>query len=351
MPRRRVTNGLAAGFLAALALTTGLAVAQPTAPDSPPVPPADVPFVPAGDVPPIAASEPLAAPLLPDGSAPALPGAASSFAPPDQLPAPVSPTTVKPPTRGRLVISAHLTDGGPAVKSGVVWRVFADEPAPDGKREMVAEAHGGTLSFSLAPGVYYVYCGFGHAGSTDRVTVGTGLVEEQVVLNAGGVRFAAVAGKDKPLPAGDLSFDVYALELDARGEPKPVALDIKPGEIVRLAANTYTVEADYGAANASTSAEIEVQAGKLSDITLTERAAKVTLKLVGTAGGEAIADTAWTVLTQAGDLVATSVGAFPSIVLAEGDYTVVARHGEQQFQRVVTIRSGEDCDVEVLASN
>ena len=55
-------------------------------------------------------------------------------------------------------------------------------------------------------------------------------------------------------------------------------------------------------------------------------------------------------LTQAGDLVISGVGAFPAFVLAEGDYTVVARHSGRQFQRLVTVRSGEDCDVEVLAA-
>ena len=67
-------------------------------------------------------------------------------------------------------------------------------------------------------------------------------------------------------------------------------------------------------------------------------------------GGEAIADTRWSVLTQAGDLVTTGVGAFPSFVLAEGDYTVIANHEDGQFQRVVTVVSGENADVEVLAT-
>jgi hypothetical protein len=353
MQRSRVSErfaGLArmtALFLAVTLLACRPSLAQALDPDQPPVPPADVPLAE-----PAEPSSPLGEALAPPGAlAPALPGGVTPYAPSGTITRAPSPTAIKPPAQGHLVMTAHLVEGGPALKSGVVWRVFAEEPGSDGRREMVAEAKGGTANFALAPGVYYVYCGFGHTGSTDRVTVGTGLVEDQVQLNAGGVRLNAIAGKNQPLPPADLSFDIFALELDARGEPKPVALDVKPGEIVRLAANTYTVEADYGSANASTSAEIEIKAGKLSDITLTERAAKVTLKLVSAAGGEAIADTAWSVLTQAGDLVTSGVGAFPSFVLAEGDYTVVARHAEQQFQRVVTVRSGEDCDVEVIASN
>lgn len=71
--------------------------------------------------------------------------------------------------------------------------------------------------------------------------------------------------------------------------------------------------------------------GKLSDITLTEKVAKITLKLVSNEGG-VIADTRWSILTQAGDLVTSGVGAFPSFVLAEGDYTVIANHEDGQFR-------------------
>ena len=120
---------------------------------------------------------------------------------------------------------------------------------------------------------------------------------------------------------------------------------------MRLPAQVYNVIANYGDANARTTADIDVKAGKLTDITLTEKAAKITLKLVSSEGGEAIADTRWSILTQAGDLVTTGVGAFPSFVLAEGDYTVIANHEDGQFQRVVSVVSGENADVEVLAKD
>ena len=184
-------------------------------------------------------------------------------------------------------------------------------------RPMVAERHGGSADFVLKPGGYFIYCGFGYAGTTEHVVVGTGLKAESIILNAGGVRLAAVTGKDRPpLDSSDLSFDIFAQELDSHGEPKAVALDVAPGQIVRLPAQVYNVIANYGDANARTTADIDVKAGKLSDVTLTEKAAKITLKLVSSEGGEAIADTRWSILTLAGDLVTSGVGAFPSFVLA-----------------------------------
>jgi hypothetical protein len=292
--------------------------------------------------------------LMPPGSAPVapLPDAATPYAPSTAPAIQTAPlTTVSPRETATLSLTARLTTDGPPIGAGVVWRVFSEAQGPDGSRELVAERRGGSADFALKPGGYFIYCGFGYAGTTEHVVVGTGLKAESVILNAGGVRLSAVTGKDRPpLDDDDLSFDIFSQELDSHGEPKAVALDVAPGEIVRLPAQTYSVVANYGDANARTTADIDVKPGKLSNITLTEKAAKITLKLVSSEGGEAIADTRWSVLTQAGDLVTTGVGAFPSFVLAEGDYTVIANHEDGQFQRVVTVVSGENADVEVLAT-
>lgn len=347
----RLVKATTAWPLIALALAMAPSAVEPAAAQeaspSHPVPPAYIPFP--GGVPPLPAP-PDMPPVAPQAGS-GLPADATSFAPSDQLLRPPSLTPPPAAVNGRLVLTARLTGDGPPIRTGLLWRVFPEDAHADGGRGMVAEAKGGSASFSLKPGVYYVYCGFGHSGATDRVEIGAGLGKEQtVVLNAGGLRLNAVARKERPLPTADLSFDIFSHEVDSRGEPKPVALGVHPGEIVRLTTATYNVVANYGSANATTSADVEVKAGKLTDVTLTEKAAKVTLKLVSAPGGEAIADTAWSVLTQAGDLVTTGVGAFPSFVLAEGDYTIVARHGDDQYQRVVTITTGNDADVEVLTT-
>lgn len=292
--------------------------------------------------------------LLPPGAAtaPVLPQAVTPYAPSTGAPVEAKPlSSTAPRETATLSLTAKLTQDGPPIGAGVVWRIFAEAQGPDGSRELVAERHGGSADFVLKSGGYFVYCGFGYAGTTEHVVVGNSLKTNTVVLNAGGVRLYAVTGKDRPrLDKDDIKFDIFSQELDSHGEPKAVALNVAPGTIVRLPAKTYNVTANYGDANARTTADIDVKPGKLSDITLTEKAAKITLKLVSNEGGEAIADTRWSILTQAGDLVTSGVGAFPSFVLAEGDYTVIANHEDGQFQRVVSVVSGEDADVEVLAA-
>jgi hypothetical protein len=54
------------------------------------------------------------------------------------------------------------------------------------------------------------------------------------------------------------------------------------------------------------------------------------------------------VLTESGDVVHESVGAFASMVLAEGDYAVVAKNRERIYQREFTVVAGRNRDVEVL---
>lgn len=96
---------------------------------------------------------------------------------------------------------------------------------------------------------------------------------------------------------------------------------------------TYHIVSNYGDSNAVVRSDIRVQPGKLTDITVTHRAAVITLKLVSDRGGEALANTNWTVLTPGGDVIKETVGAFPRVVLAEGDYRAIARNEGRTFER------------------
>jgi hypothetical protein len=91
-----------------------------------------------------------------------------------------------------------------------------------------------------------------------------------------------------------------------------------------------------------------VLAAKLTDATVTHRAAIITLKLVNERGGEAIADTQWSVLTPGGDVIKESIGAFPRVILAEGDYRVIARNDNKTYERAFKVITGVDGEVEVL---
>jgi hypothetical protein len=75
----------------------------------------------------------------------------------------------------------------------------------------------------------------------------------------------------------------------------------------------------------------------------------LTLKLVREAGGEALAETAWSIVNDSGDPVLETVGPYATIVLAEGSYTLIAKNRENIYQKDITVVSGRDSEIEVVA--
>ena len=72
------------------------------------------------------------------------------------------------------------------------------------------------------------------------------------------------------------------------------------------------------------------------------------MKLVKQPGGEALANTSFSVLTPGGDVIREMIGAFPSLVLAEGEYVAIARHEGKTYQGTFRVQSTKDSDVEIL---
>jgi hypothetical protein len=258
-------------------------------------------------------------------------------------------TDVRPPGNANYKMEAKLAEGGAPLSEGVTWRVFANKPGADGTLPEVTELTGGSVAVKLDPGTYLVHAAFGRAGTTKRITVTPDRSGGVFVLNAGGMRLSALVGKDQPLPPGEVSFDIYAPDEGGAEERALLMPNAPAGTIIGLNAGTYHVISRYGDSNAVVRADIRVEAGKLTEATVYQKAARMTLKLVAEHGGEALADTAWSVVTPAGESVAENVGAFPSVVLAAGDYTAIAKHDGKIFERNFTVEAGLNRDVEVIA--
>jgi hypothetical protein len=72
-------------------------------------------------------------------------------------------------------------------------------------------------------------------------------------------------------------------------------------------------------------------------------------KLVSKRGGEALANTDWAVLSPAGDTITETKGAFPRVILAEGEYKIIARNDNRVYQQDLKVIPGVDGEIEVLA--
>ena len=267
--------------------------------------------------------------------------------------------------KGQLVLSALLTPRDTQPLSGKVpihWRVFAEGVDSAGKHALVAQSEEALPTLSVPEGTYIVHAALDLASAVRRVTVTRAASSERLVLNAGAMRIVGMLG-DKPINPAKLSISIFVPEA-GNSEAKLVLAGAKAGDLIALPEGSYHVvstlldTAGYSGAqksgvgnktNSVVAADLKVQAGKLTDATLRHRSAVMTLKLVNDPGGEALANTAFTILTPGGDVIRELIGAFPSLVLAEGEYVAIARHDAKTFQTTFKVSSTLDRDVEVLA--
>jgi hypothetical protein len=247
-----------------------------------------------------------------------------------------------------LVVSAHYGHDTPLITGGLIWRVYNAKPDTTGVYRLVKEDRAAAPTFVLAPGNYVVHVSFGLASAAKAVSLRSETVHEVFELPAGGMRLEGRVG-DVRIPAGQISFDIYKGSQFDTAERRPIADNVMTGDVVLLPEGTYYIVSNYGDGNAVVRSDVRVQAAKLTDIVVTHRAAVITLKLVSESGGEALANTQWTVLTPGGDVIKESIGAFPRVVLAEGDYRAIARNEGKTYQRDFKVITGVDGEVEVLA--
>ncbi len=245
-----------------------------------------------------------------------------------------------------LSLSAVLEGDGRRIESGLSWRIYSD-PSDGTAAQLVARSDLPSPVFALEPGAYVVHLTFGLAGMTRRVVLAQQPQTERIGVPAGGLVLRAQIG-DAPIPPDRLRFNVF-VPVGADPEGRLVASNVTAGALLRLPEGQYRVVSSYGNSNAISTADLRVDSGKTTEAILRHRAATVTLKLVLQAGAEALAGTTFSVLTPGGDTVREAAGAFPTMILAEGEYVVIARHGGRVFTNEVNVRSGFDRDIEVIA--
>ena len=347
----------------ALALAFGSdALAQTTVPpgfDSVPRPPGNVggtpSFVPPGGPAAVAPSSP-ALPQQPTVANPNPLQLAPTTAQPASLPPPAAPSTTPvvpgvpmvPAGQVALMVSARFGRDPPNIPGGLHWRIYPDKPDANGVFRLLKEERAAAPIFVLPPGGYVVHVAFGLATAVKKVQLRSETVRETFEMTAGGARFEGRVG-DSRIPPGQVTFDVFRGSQFEGEDRRAIASNVAASDVVLLPEGNYHVVSNYGNSNATVRSDIRVQMGKLTDVVVNHRAAVITLKLVAQTGGEALANTQWSVLTPGGDVVKEAVGAFPKVVLAEGEYSVVAKNEDKTFNGKFKVEPGVDREIEVLA--
>jgi hypothetical protein len=310
----------------------------------------------------LAMPQAMAQEATPDGGAQlrgAFPPDTGRIAPSPVVPGPTLPanTTVVPrapaadgtvPTGGQVNLVALLTVVGQRIDKGLVWRIFASTRDPRAAPNLVMTKREASPTIELDPGEYIVNAAFGRADITRKIVVTAGAASsEKFVLNAGGLKVKVLVDGVEPA-TNTVAYDIMSSERDQSDNRVRVLAGAKPNVINRLNAGIYRIVSRYGDANAKVEADVTVEAGKLTEATVTHSAARVTFKLVNRLGGEALPDTQWTVHAPDGELVLQSVGALPTHILAPGTYSVTAKSASGVYKRDFTLANGEVSQVEVL---
>ncbi|MGH6725621.1 MAG: hypothetical protein ACREB8_03640 [Pseudolabrys sp.] len=253
-----------------------------------------------------------------------------------------------PAGQSALALSARFGKDAGAITGGLTWRIYAGKADDKGNFKLIRQEKSPAPTMVLPAGTYIVHVGFGLATAVKPVNLNGPTVREEFNLPAGALRLEGKVG-DVRIPSGQVSFEVYKGSQFESGDRRPIAEHLMTGNVVVVPEGTYYIVSNYGDANSVVRSDIRVQAGKLTDVTVTHRAAAITLKLVSEKGGEALANTAWSVLTPGGDVIKESIGAFPRVILAEGEYRAIARNEGKVYEREFKVVTGVDGDVEVLA--
>jgi hypothetical protein len=188
-----------------------------------------------------------------------------------------------------LALSARYGKDLPAINGGLVWRIFADRPDETGTFQMIREDRNPAPYVVLPPGNYVVHVALGLVSTVRAVTLKAETDRESFVLPAGGLRIEGRVGTSK-IPQNQISCAIYKGSQFEGGDRAPLVPNVAAGDVVLLAEGTYYIISNYGDANSVVRSDIRVQAGKLTDVVVTHRAAVITLKLVSEQGGEAQAE-------------------------------------------------------------
>ena len=247
-----------------------------------------------------------------------------------------------------LYLAARFGPDKPIIPGGLTWRIYADKPDAAGAFRAVKEEKVAAPTLVLPAGGYVVHATFGQASVHKHVTLRSETVREILDLPAGGIRIEGRVG-DVKIPHGQITFDIFKGSQFEVGDKRPLTQGVLTGDVMVVPEGTYTIVSNYGDGNAVVRSDIRVRPGQLTDVMVTHRAAVITLKLLASSGGEALANTAWSVLTAGGDVIKESIGAFPRVILAEGEYKAIARNEGKVFERDFKVVTGVDTEIAVLA--
>jgi hypothetical protein len=249
---------------------------------------------------------------------------------------------------GELTLSAHAKADGPLM-SGATFFVYENGEA--GRHREIVRSKLGEPKFSLPAGHYRVAAVLGLAQVENDVTIKAGeQKQQQLVLNAGGVRLKSSLAGNGTLLDRPLLYRVFGLT-DDDGKPanKEILTSTISSPTIFLPKGRYRIESQYGWHNARQTQEVEITAGDVINVAFEHKAGDVKLRLVPKPGGKPIDRVKWTLKYNGGGTVLIAQDAAPSLVLQAGHYQVMAQHEAKTYTQTFEAVSNREQTIEVVA--
>lgn len=245
---------------------------------------------------------------------------------------------------GKVKLSVVMEEGGTPVAKDVSWDVFGEADA-EGNRPKAAYSYEAQPTLALPAGKYEVEVVVGNAKGKAQVEIKAGATTEKVVsLGAGKIKLSALATEGAEPISKDLFWEILGAA-DAEGNRIKSGYSYDGQPSFSLPAGKYLLQIDWGAAK--TKQEIEVAAGKLTEIPVVINAGTLAVSALMAEGADPVAEGLnWDVLGEPNAegeraKVTYSYDAQPKLHLKAGKYTVVVTRGAATAKAEIEIQAGK----------
>lgn len=245
---------------------------------------------------------------------------------------------------GKVKLSVVMEEGGTPVAKDVSWDVFGEADA-EGNRPKAAYSYEAQPTLALPAGKYEVEVVVGNAKGKVMVEIKAGATVEKVVsLGAGKIKLSALATEGAEPISKDLFWEILGAA-DAEGNRSKSGYSYDGQPTFSLPAGKYLLQIDWGAAK--TKQEIEVAAGKLTEIPVVINAGTLAVSALMAEGADPVAEGLnWDVLGEPNAegeraKVTYSYDAQPKLHLKAGKYTVVVTRGAATAKAEIEIQAGK----------
>ena len=287
-----------------------------------------------------------AAPQTPEApaasTAPAAPAAAAPPPPAETKPAVQPAPRIEP----NIVLSAVLAKGQPPLDAGVTWEIYKVITTPAGQLRQAespsSAAAGGLAAFKLAEGRYVAKVTYGFAAAISEFTVGPGIHEKAISLEAGTIAAEAVQAEGSQTAEGAF----FVLSRAKNDMQELVGKSSQVPAIFHVSAGEYVLTASAGLAKLT--AIVKVEPGKVSVVRMVLNAGTLDIKTFAT-GSTPKSVQAWHMLYPApaestkrmAPPVLRMAGGVSRLLLPAGQYRLQTEYGSTHTESTISVVAGQ----------